>query len=82
MGNWKEHLIALVRRLWRGKILVQVVESTLIVWVDFDSSPTYANCVKFNYYLLSCVLKVWDIIRFNNVRVIISVGFEPWLTLN
>jgi len=70
MGNWKEHLITLVRRLWCGKIQAQVVESTMVVWEDLGSSPTYANCVKFNYYLLSCVLNVWDIISFNNMRVI------------
>jgi len=59
MGNWKEHLITLLKRLWCGKVLAQVVESTLVMWEDLvGSSPAYANCVKFNYYLLSCVLNV------------------------
>jgi len=34
--------------LCRGKVLAQVVESTLIVWEGLGSSPMYANCVLFN----------------------------------
>jgi len=29
--------------LWRGKVLAQVVESTLFVWEDLGSSPMYAK---------------------------------------
>ena len=31
--------------VWCGKVLAQVVESTLIVWEDLGSSPMYANVV-------------------------------------
>jgi len=34
----------------RGKVLAQVVESTLVVWKDLGSSPTYACCVLLFYY--------------------------------
>ena len=35
---------------WCGKVLAQVVESTLIVWKDLGSSPMYANYVLLYYY--------------------------------
>jgi len=31
--------------MWRRKVLVQVVESTLVVWEDLGSSPKYVNYV-------------------------------------
>jgi len=37
--------------MWRGKVLVQVVESTLIVWEDLGSSPMYANYVLYGLLL-------------------------------
>jgi len=36
--------------MWCGKVLAQMVESTLIVWEGLGSSPMYANYVLF--YLL------------------------------
>ena len=36
--------------VWRGKVLAQMVESTLYVWEDLGSSPVYAIYVLFNYY--------------------------------
>ena len=35
---------------WRGKVLAQMVESTLIVWEDLGLSLVYAIYVLFNYY--------------------------------
>jgi len=34
--------------LCHGKVLAQVIESTLIVCKGLGSSPMYANCVLFN----------------------------------
>ena len=31
--------------MWHGKVLAQMVESTLIVWEDLGSSSMYANYV-------------------------------------
>jgi len=36
--------------VWRGKVLAQMVESTLIVWEDLGLSPKYAIYVIFNYH--------------------------------
>ena len=38
--------------MWRGKVLAQVVESTLFVWEDLGLSPMYVNCML--YGLLFC----------------------------
>ena len=43
--------------MWRGKVLAQMVESTLIVWEDLGSSPMCANYVLLFYYwfLIICM---------------------------
>ena len=38
--------------LWRGKVLAQVVESTLYVWEDLGSSPMYAFVCYFNLCII------------------------------
>jgi len=48
--------------MWCGKVLAQVVESTLIVWEDLDSSPMYANYVLFDLLLILilCMVMLCD----------------------
>jgi len=38
--------------MWCGKVLVQMVESTLIVWEDMGLSPMYANYMLFDLLLI------------------------------
>ena len=40
---WENNYDIKLWRVWRGKVLAQVVESTLIVWEDLGSSPMYVN---------------------------------------
>ena len=42
---------------WRGKVLAQMVESTLIVWEDLGLSLVYAIYVLFNYYCFNNMLE-------------------------
>jgi len=37
--------------MWRGKVLAQMVESTLIVWEDLGSSPMNVNYVLYGLLL-------------------------------
>jgi len=37
--------------MWRGKVLAQVVEITLIGWKDLGSSPMYASYVLYDLLL-------------------------------
>jgi len=41
--------------VWHGKVLAQVVESTLFVWEDMGFNPMYANFVL----LFVIVLNIW-----------------------
>ena len=43
--------------MWCGKVLAQMVDSTLIVWEDLGSSSMYANYVLLFYYwfLIICM---------------------------
>jgi len=34
--------------MWCGKVLAQMVDSTLIMWEDLGLSPMYANYVLFD----------------------------------
>jgi len=48
--------------VWHGKVLAQVVESTLIVWEELGSSPMYANfcvIVLLFKYVKSCSGMIW-----------------------
>ena len=46
--------------LWRGKVLAQVVESTLIVWEDLGLSPMYATWMLFKLCIFfSYILNAW-----------------------
>jgi len=47
--------------MWCGKVLAQVVESTLFVWEDLGSSPMYSNYVLLFYDLFLIICKSVEI---------------------
>jgi len=73
--------------MWRGKVIAQMVESTLIMWEDLGLSPMYANIMLLFYYwfLIICMgmeLALWVFHDWNvSLTWIGWIGYalEGWL---
>jgi len=61
--------------LWRGKVIAQMIESTLIVWEELGSSPMYAIlCVVWVILILICMIMLGD-----NIIIELEELTQTWL---